>query len=463
MAQTNSGSAKATSIEINDVAPIPSGERHGKAWHLFTVWSSPNLEFATVFVGALAIGFGLNVWQGILAVLVGNALAGITHGILSTWGPSAGLPQMVLSRNAFGKWGNLVPAGLSTLVAGIGWFAVNTISGTFALEALVPGLGTYGALAIIILVQVGVAFVGHNLIQKWERYASYFQAVVWIIVIVSIFTLNGAFNVAPAESAAFPWAGFTLTAGAAYGYTAGWTAFASDYTRYLPADTSKKALGWFAGLGNFLSTTLIMSVGVAAFNVLAGNPGDFWGIANPTEAFTKTFQPVFGAIVLFSIVVGSVSANILNVYSGAMSFLAMGFKLGFKTRRAIMVALAGLAGGILSYVGVVNGDVAHQLDGFLLVVSYWVSPWIAVVLTERILSGGKNAGERALAPKNSWAGVAAFVIATSVSIWGFAAQVLYTGPLAKAWGVGDLTAAVGFVLAALLFVVFSQVDKNAKN
>ena len=462
MTTNTSGSAKATSIEINDVAPISAGERHGKAWHLFTVWTTPNLEFATVFVGALAIGFGLNVWQGLLAVLVGNALAGITHGILSTWGPEAGLPQMVLSRNAFGKIGNLIPSGLSTLVAGIGWFAVNTVSGTFALQALLPALGVLGALAIIILLQVGVAFVGHNLIQKWERYLSYFQAVVWLIVIFVVFSLQGAFDVAPADSAAFPWAGFTLTAGAAYGYTAGWTAFASDYTRYLPANTSKKSLGLAAGLGNFTATTLIMGVGVLAFNALAGNPGDFWGIANPTEAFTSEFNPVFANIVLLSIVIGSISANILNVYSGAMSFLAMGFKFGFKTRRAIMVLLAGLAGGLLSYIGVLNGDVAHQLDAFLLVVSYWVSPWIAVVLTERILSKGKNAGERALNPKNSWAGAAAFVIATSFSIWGFAAQVLYTGPLAAGWGVGDLTALVGFVLASALFVVFSKLDKNAK-
>jgi NCS1 family nucleobase:cation symporter-1 len=462
MSNNTSGSAKATSIETNDVSPISAGERHGKAWHLFTVWSSPNLEFATVFVGALAIGFGLNVWQGILAVLVGNALAGITHGILSTWGPEAGLPQMVLSRNAFGKWGNLIPSGLSTLVAGIGWFAVNTVSGTFALEALVPGLGIYGSLAVIILLQVGVAFVGHNLIQKWERYASYFLAVVWLIVVVVIFSQQGAFSVAAGGSADFPWAGFTLTAGAAYGYTAGWTAFASDYTRYLPANTSKKALGWFAGLGNFTSTSLIMIVGVAAFNVFAGNPGDFWGIANPTATFTGAFDPTFGKIVLLAIVTGSVSANILNIYSGAMSFLAMGFKLGFKTRRAIMVLVAGVAGGILSYVGVVNGDVAHQLDGFLLVVSYWVSPWIAVVLTERILSKGKNAGERALAPKNSWAGPLAFVGATAFSIWGFANQVMYTGPLAKSLNVGDLTALVGFVVAVVLFVVFSKLDKNSK-
>jgi NCS1 family nucleobase:cation symporter-1 len=463
MTQTTSGSAgKATSIEVNDVAPISAGERHGKAWHLFTVWTTPNLEFATVFVGALAIGFGLNVWQGLLAVLVGNALAGITHGILSTWGPSAGLPQMVLSRNAFGKIGNLIPAGLSTLVAGIGWFAVNTVSGTFALQALFPALGVLGSLAIIILIQVGVAFVGHNLIQKWERYLSYFQAVVWVIVIVTVLSMQGAFDVAPAADAAFPWAGFTLTAGAAYGYTAGWTAFASDYTRYLPENTNKRALGLAAGLGNFTSTTLIMGVGVIAFNAIAGNPGDFWGIANPTAAFTDGFNPVFASIVLLSIVIGSISANILNVYSGAMSFLAMGFKFGFKTRRAIMVLLAGIAGGLLSYAGVQNGDVAHQLDSFLLVVSYWVSPWIAIVVTERFLSKGKDAQARALAPKNSWAGALAFVIATAFSIWGFAAQVLYTGVFAKDSGLGDLTAIVGFVLASVLYTVFRGVDKNSK-
>jgi NCS1 family nucleobase:cation symporter-1 len=205
-----------------------------------------------------------------------------------------------------------------------------------------------------------------------------------------------------------------------------------------------------------------MGVGVVAFNALTGNPGDFWGIANPTAAFTGTMNPVFANIVLLSIVIGSVSANILNVYSGAMSFLAMGFKFGFKTRRAIMVLLAGLAGGILSFIGVQNGDVAHQLDGFLLVVSYWVSPWIAIVVTERFLSKGKDAQARALAPKNSWAGPLAFVLATGISIWGFANQVLYTGPLAKSWNVGDLTALVGFVLAAVLYVAFRSGDKNSK-
>ena len=456
MAQNNSGSASATSIEINDVAPIPAGERHGKAWHLFTVWSSPNLEFATVFVGALAIGFGLNIAQGILAILVGNALAGITHGILSTWGPSAGLPQMVLGRNAFGKIGNLLPSGLSTLVAGIGWFAVNTVSGTLALSALTK-LDAVVALLIVIVLQVGIAFVGHNLIQKWERYTSYFLAVVWAVVIYMVFTSKGVFNVAPAAAgAAFPWVGFTLTAGAAYGYTAGWTPFASDYTRYLPENTSKRALGWAAGLGNFLSTSLLMIVGAAAFNVLGA--GSVFG-KNPTADFTATLGG-WGGITLLAIAIGSISANVLNVYSGAMSFLAMGVKIGFKTRRAVMVLLAGVIGGITAYLGVTNGDVAHQLENFLLVVAYWVAPWIAIVLVERVLSGGKDAGARALAPKNSWAGALAFIISVAFSIWGFANQVAYVGPLGKDYG--DLGALVGFVTAAVLYWVFRAADEARK-
>ena len=54
MVNTTSG-ASATTIETNDIQPIPADERHGKAWHLFTVWSSPNLEFATIFVGMLGV------------------------------------------------------------------------------------------------------------------------------------------------------------------------------------------------------------------------------------------------------------------------------------------------------------------------------------------------------------------------------------------------------------------------
>jgi NCS1 family nucleobase:cation symporter-1 len=472
MAQNTTGSASATAIEINDVQPIPAAERHGKAWHLFTVWSSPNLEFATVYVGALGVlFFGLNVWQAILAVVVGNALAAITHGIFSTWGPEGGLPQMVLSRTAFGKWGNLLPAGLSTVVAGIGWFAVNSVSGALALAALTK-LPVAASLGLVIVAQILIAFVGHNLIQVWERYTSYGLAIVWIIVTFIVLT-KGNYSVDPHMSA-FNLGGFTLAAGAAYGYTAGWTPFASDYTRYLPASVNKRQLGLAAGLGNFFSTSVLMIVGAVAFAVLGVQD-------NPTSGFTGLLPSVLASLTLLAIAVGSISANVLNVYSGAMSFLAMGFKLGFKTRRAIMVVLAGLLGGFTAYYAAVIDpkNLGSHLEGFLLVVSYWVAPWIAIVLVDRIMRKGADFTDVALTIKENLAGPISFLVATVTSIYFFSNQYpTYVAPGAVAgvfadnWfspaeGVkvvigGDATAIVGVVIAAVLYWVLRKALKSSK-
>jgi len=453
MTTNTKNTASAGAIETNDIHPIPAGERHGKPWHLFTVWSSPNLEFATIFIGFLAvIAFGLNIWQAILAVVVGNGLAAITHGVLSTWGPKYGLPQMVLSRTAFGYWGNLLPAGMSTLVAGIGWFAVNSTSGAFALQALTHW-DVVLCLAIVVIAQIGVAFVGHNLIQKFERYAFYYLVVVFGIGAVIVLG-QGNYTVA-AENQGFNLIGFTLTAAAAYGYTAGWTAFASDYSRYMPANVSSRAVGLFAGLGNFFATTLLMIVGAVAWTVISPD-------GNPTELFTGMLPSWLGALTLLGIAIGSVGANVLNVYSGAMSFLAMGFNIGFKARRAIMVAIAGVFGSITAYLAL-TGDFVGQFEGFLLVVSYWVAPWIAVVFTDSLMRKGQDRGALAQQKgRENLAGVLAFAVSVVVSIYFFCNQVAYTGPLASQYGLGDITPLVGFVLASALYAVLAKALKTDK-
>src|SRR6201987_1285928 len=124
-------------VEPGGAEFIPLHERHGKPLQLFWTWTSPNLEFATVFVGVLAVAaFGLSFWQAVLAILIGTAGGALAQGVLSARGPAAGVPQMVLSRLGFGYWGNILPAGLNSVTAGIGWFAVNSVSGTFALNTL---------------------------------------------------------------------------------------------------------------------------------------------------------------------------------------------------------------------------------------------------------------------------------------------------------------------------------------
>jgi hypothetical protein len=54
---------------------IAEADRHGHPHQLFWTWSSPNLEFATIFVGVLAVAvYGMNFWQAVAGIAIGTGL-----------------------------------------------------------------------------------------------------------------------------------------------------------------------------------------------------------------------------------------------------------------------------------------------------------------------------------------------------------------------------------------------------
>src|ERR671935_2627384 len=166
---------RVATVEPGGVEFISHTERHGKPIDLFWTWLSPNLEFATVFIGTICVVlFGLNLWEAATAIIIGTAIGSLTHGIVSSWGPKFGVPMMVESRGAFGFLGNILPAGLNTITGAFGWFIVNSVSGAFALQALallvnwtVPFWLTF---LVIVVAQVTIATLGHNFIHVFERW-----------------------------------------------------------------------------------------------------------------------------------------------------------------------------------------------------------------------------------------------------------------------------------------------------
>ncbi len=161
---------KVAVIEPGGAEFIPLNERHGKPSGLFWTWMSPNFEFATVFVGVLAVaGFGETLEQSIAAIVLGTVLGSVTMGALSARGPQYGVPQMILSRISFGYWGNTLPAGLNAITAGVGWFAVNSVSGALALNTLLH-FNKYVCLVIIVAAQILIALYGHNMVHLFEKF-----------------------------------------------------------------------------------------------------------------------------------------------------------------------------------------------------------------------------------------------------------------------------------------------------
>ncbi len=443
---------KIVAVEPGGSERVADVDRHGRPRNLFWTWTSPNMEFATVFVGVLAVEvFGLTFGQAVAAILLGNVLAGAAHGVLSARGPMAGVPQMVLGRLAFGYRGNILPSGLMTITSGFGWFAVNSVSASFALSSL-TGASPVLWLVVVVLVQVAIAYLGHNLVHAFERWTFPVLTVVFLVGAVIVLAHSDP-GFVPAGGGTGGLGGFLLTVGAVFGYTAGWTPYAADYTRYLPETVSRWATGLAAGVGNGLACTVLMIVGAASVSAAAGA-----GVTsdNPTTAYVGVLPGWLAALTLIAIAIGAVAANVLNIYSGAMAFLSMGIPVHMRRARAYVALAFGVVGFLIALVAL--GDAAESYENFLLVIVYWIGPWLGVMFADQWLRRDRIPLD--LLYDRSYrnpAGVIAMVAGIVISVVLFSNQTLFTGLVPRiAPEIGDITFLVGIVLAAGLYVVLAR-------
>ncbi|MGX9673853.1 purine-cytosine permease family protein [Mycobacterium sp. HM-7] len=428
---------------------IAEADRHGKPSQLFWTWTSPNMEFATVFVGMLAVlAFGMSFWQAVAGIIIGTGLGAIAHYFLSARGPLHGVPQMVLGRMAFGFKGNALPATLMSITAGVGWFATNSVSGAFALSTLF-GFGPLVGLIIIVVLQTAFAFFGHNLVQAFERWS--FPALVIVFGAAAVGIFAHADLGAPAPSGGVGGlGGFLLTVGTAFGYAAGWTPYAADYTRYLPSAVSTFATGFFASTGLFVSCVALEIVGAASTTFGAASLG------NPTGSFTAELGPWLAKATLLAIAIGAIAANALNIYSGAMAFVTIGITLPPHIARALVTVFFGVAGFLIAWWAL--PDAAHSYEAFLLVIAYWIGPWLGVVFADQYLRRGQQiAGYLYDRSYTNWPGLLSFALGLGLSVLLFSNQEKFVGFIARAVPkLGDITFFVGFLIAGAAYLVLCR-------
>src|SRR5580693_7618783 len=133
----------ASSLYSEDLAPVPAAKRTWTTWNYAALWISMCLCIPTYMLASSLIGGGMNWWQAILTIFLGNSIVLIPMILNGHAGAKYGIPFPVFARASFGVRGANIPAMLRAIVA-CGWFGIQTWIGGFALYQLlrlwIPGL-----------------------------------------------------------------------------------------------------------------------------------------------------------------------------------------------------------------------------------------------------------------------------------------------------------------------------------
>jgi NCS1 family nucleobase:cation symporter-1 len=433
--------------EPYSIEHIPFAERHGHSRQLLWLWLAANLTIADYAIGFLPVRvLGLDLWPTIIALAVGNVLGGLVLAWSAAMGPAAGYPQMFIGRRAFGRVGGYGPAGLNWLSTA-GWFTVNTILGSFAIQLLIPGLPFAVAAAVLVVVQTLLVIYGHNLIQAFERYMALLLGILFAIATVIALTHGSTISAWHPKPVGSTLALFAIVLAVSFSYIMSWSPYASDYSRYLPEITSRSYIAIYVFIGAVLASFLTEVVGVL---VAILTPA----AATPVAAL-KVAMGGFGSFAVAAVILGATTANVLNLYSNTMSAKVLDIRLP----RWQLAVVGGVLGFILALVGYQNFTQNYQ--NFLIVLDYWIMPWLAVVLIDYYVFKRTEPLGFSGAPDWNSAGAIAFVTGLLVSLLFISEQfqvfgVRAHGPFASWFGDADFGYFVGFIVAGVVYLLVNR-------
>ena len=453
--------AKSRGLEVRSIDYVPKSERHGKVWHIGPLWFMSNAQLATLAVGTTSFALGGNLVWSLIAIVIGLIIGTIFMAAHSSQGPKLGLPQMVQSRPQFGYIGALL-VWLFAFLQYAGFNVFNTALAGESMGSAVHTPASFNVVWMIIITVVGavIALFGYDLIHRMERYLVYLTVAVMALVTIS------ALVHLPIPADAFSLSHFSPLAffaqlGVAAGYQISWAIYVSDYSRYLPADTSTSTTFRWTFWGSAIGGAWIMFLGAYLAAAVKGfNAGD------PVDGILKVSNdlfPGFGSIALIVFSLGLIAVLVLNIYGGSLTLISSidSFKKVRPTLniRVVTVVITAAISGVLATF--ITGSFEEFFAGFLTLVLYFFIPWTAVNLTDYfIVRKGHYAIAEIFKPRGiyrrwGWQGITAYAVGFIAMVPFFHVEGFFVGSVSSAMKGIDISLFIGLPVAALLYWLFT--------
>jgi purine-cytosine permease-like protein len=431
-------------IEANGINVIDEAERKGVPSDLFWPWCASNVSVLAVSYGAFVLGFGIGLWQALVASVVGAVLSFLLVGLVSIAGKRGSAPTLVLSRAPFGINGNRLPGVVSYLLL-VGWETVLVSLATFATATVFGRLG-WGdgnatkivAFLVVAAIIVGAGILGFDAImrlQKWLTIAMIVVTALYLVLTVDHIHLSKAADLPSGSTSAVIGATILVMTG----FGVGWVNSAADYSRYLPRTASTRGVVFWPTFGGSLPVVILVVYGVL---LCASDTKLAQAVAlDPIGALTTILPTWF--LVPFALVAigGLVSGAVLDIYSSGLTLLT----LGLRTPRWVAAGIDGvlMVLGTIYIVWVADSFLGVFM-AFLIILGVPMAAWCGVFLAD-VLLRKRDYDQLALFDRS---GVYGSVNVTSVLVF-LVATAIGWGLVIDTTGAGKGLGWLGFLLGPL--------------
>jgi NCS1 family nucleobase:cation symporter-1 len=372
-------------LSNKDLAPTGPERRTWGRYNLAALWVGLSIVITTYTLASGLITAGMEWWQGLLTVSLGNLIVLIPILLNSHPGTKYGIPFPVLVRSSFGIRGANVAAMARALVA-CGWFGIQTWIGALAVDTLMTTLTSSWAdvtghkaiaFAFFWVVQVVIILRGIEGIKFLESYAAPLLLAGSIGLLIWAFGAVG--NPFKASSqlingdATF-WSLFGPGLAANVGYWITLSMNIPDFTRYAKDQRSQ-----LVGQSIAMPTTMIgfsfLGIAVTCATIIEfGEP-----IWDPVTLVARLLGdlPILLVIAMIIIVIAQISTNMAaNVVSPSNDFSNLSpSQISFRTGGLITAVI-----GIVSFPWKLYEDAAAYIFTWLVGYGSLLASFLAVML-----------------------------------------------------------------------------------
>ncbi|WP_028400065.1 NCS1 family nucleobase:cation symporter-1 [Ectobacillus panaciterrae] len=390
----------------DDLRPTTLQEHSWKGLNFATLWIGMCLCIPTYTMASGMISLGMNWWQAIGTIFLGNVIVLIPILLNAHAGTKFGIPYPVFARLWFGAKGAHIPA-LARAVVAAGWFGINTWIGTTAIDTLLsasfrawadlPG-HTAIVFALFWALNVGVAYKGPQAIKTLGAIAAPTIAVAAIVLFGWAFTRAGGLGPILETPSKFETTGEFLKIffPALMGVISFWATLAlniPDFCRYAKSQKSQMV----AQASSLPITMTIFSfIGIAVTSATVVIFGQ--AIWDPVQLLAK-FPPLVIFLGTVVIVISSLTINVgANIVAPARAIenlhpkrITFGIGVLITGVFAIMMQpwyiMSNFGNYIFGWLGT-YGALLGPIDG-IAIADYWLVRRRKMVLKELYEPGGR--------------------------------------------------------------------------